>query len=135
MIIRYWVNILFLVVCAYGACEVIAGVTFTPEHWQYYFYLIAPWALLFGSTKAWHRSFIWRRMLAKRQTSPALSRGEHQATHFRGRPSTLEHASFGLLILALAAILEQLEVANTKWWIGSLLGACFMLRLVIGKVR
>jgi hypothetical protein len=135
MIIRYWVNIVFLVVCAYGACEVIAGVTFTPEHWQYYFYLSAPWALLFGSAKAWHRSFIWRRMLAERQTSSTLSRGEHRPSNSRQRSSILEHASFALLILAFVAILEQLEVANTKWWIGSLLGACFMLRLVIGKVN
>lgn len=133
MIRKTWFNILMLVACAYGAYGVLnqTNAPFTPNHWQYYLYAISPWALLIGGLKAWHRSYIWRRMLANRQKPPVLNRGEHRVETTLPRPSILEHGSFMLVILAVAAILKQLSIAHIAWWIGSLLGAWFILRLTI----
>ncbi len=136
MIIRVWFKIALLMASAYGAYGVLdqASVRFTPSHWQFYFYAIAPWALLLGSIKAWHRSYIWRCMLDQRQTSPALSRGGHRTDKTTRHPSILEHFCFFLLILAIAAILKQLSAAHIEWWIGSFLGAWFVLRFTLKKV-
>ena len=133
---RVWINILILVACAYGAYGILdrADGQFTSAHWQYYLYAVSPWVLLFGSIKAWHRSFIWRRMLDQRQSPPVLSRGNHRIERTIQRPSILEYASILMLLLALAAIFEQFSVAHFQWWIGSLVTTWIVLRFVVKKV-
>lgn len=137
MIIRYLFNIIMLFAFAYGAYGVLnySNAQLMGEHWQYYLYLVSPWALLYGSLKAWHRCFVWRRMLEHRQTPPILSRGKHSIHKTTTRPSILEHGSFLLLVLAVAAILKQFSVSHIAWWIGSLLGAWFALRLMLKNSR
>ena len=136
MMVRIWINIILLLVFAYGACGVLenADNRYTPAHWQDYLYAVSPWFLLFGSIKAWHRSFIWRRMVHLRQAVPILSRGEHRIENAAQRPSILEYASIGLLLLALAAILEQFSVPDIAWWIGSLVGVWIVLRIIVIRV-
>lgn len=135
MTFRIWKNIMFLLVAAYGAYDVLMDKPCAFRSWQYYFYLICPWVLLFGSLKAWHRSFTWRCMVAKKNISPKLSRGRHQPSTSRQYPSILEYASLSLFLMAVTAILKQFEVANIPWWIGSTIGSYFLLRLIIGMVR
>ncbi|MCU7859113.1 MAG: hypothetical protein KZQ86_04615 [Candidatus Thiodiazotropha sp. (ex Lucinoma kastoroae)] len=101
----------------------------------YYFYLISPWALLFASAKAWHQNFIWRRMLSNRQSSPVLSRGEHRAQKDILRPNILEHSSTALFLLAVVAILKQLSISHIGWWLVSIIGAIFTLRLIIKGIK
>ncbi|MCG7870523.1 MAG: hypothetical protein JAZ11_00285 [Candidatus Thiodiazotropha lotti] len=132
---RVYFNIVLLLVFAWGAYGVLehADRMFTPAHWAYYYYAVSPWALLFGSLKAWHRSFVWRRMSYQRTTPPILSRGEHRTQTAPQRTSILEHASIAMLLLAIAAILEQLGVSLIAWWIGSLMGAWIVLRFILNK--
>lgn len=133
---RVWVNILILFAYTYGAYGILdnASSPFTSAHWQFYLYAVSPWVLLFGSIKAWHRSFVWRRMLDQRQVSPVLSRGNHRNEKIVQRTSILEYASVLMLLLALAAIFEQFSVAHIQWWIGSLVTTWIVLRFVVKKV-
>lgn len=133
---RVWINIFILIACAYGAYGILehANRQFTSAHWQYYSYAISPWLLLFGSLKAWHRSFIWRRMVGQRQGSPVLSRGNHRIEKTIQRPSILEYASVSMLLLALAAILIQFSVEHVQWWIGSLVSTWIVLRFVLKRL-
>lgn len=135
MFIRTWLNIIFLMAVAYGSCQVMFGKLYATSSWQYYFHLICPWALLFGSLKAWHQSLIWRRMMEQKNTAPHLSRGQHQASRSNNRTTVLERISQLLFLLSIAAICKQLEIQNTPWIMGGALGSYFMLRLAIGKVR
>ena len=133
---RVYLNIALLLTFAYGAYGVLQHVdhTFTPAHWAYYFYAASPWALLFGALKAWHRSFTWRRMSYQRATPPVLSRGAHRIETTPQRTSILEYASVTLLLLSIAAILEQFAVDNIAWWIGSLVGGWIVLRFTLKLV-
>ncbi len=135
MMKRVWINIILLLAFAYGAYGVLenADSRYTPAYWQYYLYAASPWLLLFGALKAWYRSFIWRRMVHQRQAIPILSRGEHRIENAVQRPSILEYASIGMVLLALAAILEQFSVSDIPWWIGSLVGAWIVLRITLKK--
>ena len=130
---RVYLNIVLLLVFAWGAYGVLEHVDhfYTPAHWAYYFYAASPWALLFGSLKAWHRSFTWRRMSYQRMTPPVLSRGAHRVESTPQRASILEYASVTLLLLSIAAILEQFAVDNIAWWIGSLVGGWIVLRFTL----
>lgn len=135
---NYWVNIIFLLVMAYGAYMVLSGKyqRFGTPEWQYYLALASPWGLLWASAKAWHRCYAWRRMLAERYRPPVLSRGQsrpEKSAHM-DRPNILEHVCFALFVLGSAAVLTLLGVANVAWWIGSSLGCWFTLRLAIRKV-
>ena len=133
---RVWINIFILIACAYGAFGILDNTSsqFTSAHWQFYLFAVSPWVLLFGSLKAWHRSFVWRRMLDQRQVSPVLSRGNHRTEKTVQRTSVLEYASVLLLLLALAAIFEQFSVTHIQWWIGSLVSTWIVLRFVVKKV-
>lgn len=136
MMKRVWINIILLLALTCGAYGVLvnADSRYTPAHWPYYLYVASPWLLLFGALKAWHRSFIWRRMVHQRQAIPILSRGEHRIENAVQRTSILEYASIGMVLLALAAILEQLSASDIPWWIGSLVGAWILLRITLKKV-
>lgn len=135
MMKRVWINIILLLALAYGAYGVLGNADnrYTPAHWPYYLYVASPWLLLVGALKAWYRSFIWRRMVHQRQAIPILSRGEHRIENAIQRPSILEYASIGMVLLALAAILEQFSVSDIPWWIGSLVGAWIVLRITLKK--
>ena len=135
MFMRTWINIIFLLAAAYGSYRVIAGKFYIASTWQYYFYLLSPWVLLIGSIKAWHRSFTWRRMMAAKDISPELSRGLHQSSKLKQHPSILEHACLSLFLMSVVAIFKQIGIADTPWWIGSILGSYFMLRLTIGMIK
>ncbi|MEW8333926.1 MAG: hypothetical protein AB2692_23555 [Candidatus Thiodiazotropha sp.] len=136
MMRKVYLNIVLLLAFAYGSYGVIehAHVYFTPSHWQYYYYGASPWALLYGSLKAWHRSFTWRRMAAQRYAAPVLSRGEHRAGKKQQGQNILEYASAGLLLLSIAAILTQFGASHIAWWIGSLMGTWIALRLTLKRV-
>ncbi|MBT2970530.1 MAG: hypothetical protein KME56_12425 [Candidatus Thiodiazotropha sp. (ex Ctena orbiculata)] len=136
MFVRIWFNILILLACSYGAYGILDNTAYfyTTQHWQYYLYIVSPWILLFGSIKAWYRTFIWRRMLNNRQTPPILSRGEHRTKKNTLRTSILEYCSILFLLLAVAAIMKQLSIGHIFWWIGSFIFAFFMLRFAIKKV-
>ena len=115
---RIWINIAFLTVATLGAYSVMTGkVPYAPS-WQYYLYQACPWVLLYGSMKAWHRCFTWRRMSAAKNKAPELSRGQHQSSRIKQRTGILEYICFGLFLLAAASILKQLGIANVSWWIG-----------------
>ena len=135
MMRKVYLNIAVLLVCAWGAYGVIDHVDhfYTPAHWPYYFYAVSPWALLYGSLRAWHRSYSWRRMAAQRYVAPVLSRGEHQAGKPAQRQSILEYASAALLLLSIAAILTQLGASHIAWWLGSFVGAWIALRFTLKR--
>lgn len=129
---RRWLNIIMLLACGFGAYGVLSGAaSYSSRHWQYYLYLISPWVLLYGSLKAWHKNFIWRRMLSNRNINPVLSRGQHRPQRDILRPNILEHSCKLLFLLAVAAILKQLSVSHINWWIGSLIGAWLTLCAVL----
>jgi hypothetical protein len=132
---RVYLNIVLLLVFAWGAYGVLEHVdrTFTPANWQFYFYAASPWALLFGALKAWNRTATWRRMVTQRQSPPVLSRGKHRAEITPQRPGILEYASIALLLLAIAAILSQLGASHIGWWIGCLAGAWMILRVTLSR--
>ncbi len=136
MIVRTWVYILFLMFFAYGAYGVLhqysAG--FYLRDWQFYFYAISPSALLLASIKAWHRSFVWRRMLNQRQIQPALSRGEYRMRKTIYPPTILERGAFLFCLFAIAAIFRQLSIPHIAWWVGSLFVAWYVLRLMLKKL-
>jgi hypothetical protein len=133
--VRIWINILFLIAAAYGSYNIITGKSYMAHAWQYYFCLLSPWILLFGSIKAWHRSYTWRRMMAEKNISPTLSRGHHQASKIKQHPSILEHASLCLFLTAIAAILKQFAITNIPWLMGGVWGSYFLLRIAIGMVK
>ncbi|WP_241086683.1 hypothetical protein [Candidatus Vondammii sp. HM_W22] len=137
MTIRIFFNIIILGFAAYGSYRVLENALtfYTDQHWQYYFYWIAPWALLYGSVKAWHQSFVWRRMLGARQNPPILSRGGYQQQRTKRHPSILEHICAALFILALAAILKIFSIHSIAWWIGSLIFSWACLRIVLIRIR
>ena len=135
MFIRTWINIICLLAAAYGAHNVIVGKFYAQGTWPYYFCLVSPWVLLFGSMKAWHRCFTWRRMSAAKNITPDLSRGEHRPSRLKERPGMLEHACSALFLIAVWAILKQFGSDNATWWIGSSAGIYFMLHLLARKTR
>ncbi len=136
MIMRYWLMIIILASSAYGAYITLthAHVPYADNSWEYILVLISPWVLLFGSLKAWHRCFVWRRMLHARQKPPVLSRGKYLNQKSTTRPGILEQSCLLLFLLSVAAILKQLSVSHIEWWIGSALGAYFILRRFIARI-
>ena len=130
---RTWLYIILICFCAYGAWGILNETVpaYRVSEFLFVLYMIAPWALLYGSIKAWHQCFVWRRMLAKRQIPPVLSRGHHRTEKSLGRTSILERICALLFILAIAAILKQFSITHIEWWIGSIIGAYFALRLAI----
>lgn len=137
MVLRTWLKITILLACAFGAYAELyrASSTYGTQHWQYYFYLISPWILLYGSIKAWHQNFVWRRMLNNRQTSPVLSRGGHHTEKGILGPNILEHSCMLLFLLAVTAILKQRSILHIEWWIGSLVGAWLSFRMVVREIK
>ena len=135
MFIRTLINILFLIIAAYGSYKTIMGNPHITHTWQYYLTLISPWVLLPGSIKAWHQCTLWRRMSKQKNIAPHLSRGQHQPKRSNNQTSILEHACQALCLIAVAAICKQLEIPNTLWIMGGAWGSYFMLRLAIGKVK
>jgi len=126
------IYIIILITLAYGCVRVLNNVLlFNQGSLSYYFYLCAPWALLYGSLKAWHQSFIWRRMLEDRYSSPTLSRGAHQFNVQQKQSRVLEHICACLFVLAIAALLKIFSVQNIVWWIGSLAFSWACLRIVL----
>lgn len=112
------INIILLIALAYGCMRVLNNVLiFNQGSLSYYFYLCAPWALLYGSLKSWHQSFIWRRMLEDRYSAPTLSRGEHHMQVQQKQSRVLEHICAALFVLAIAALLKIFSVQNILWWI------------------
>ena len=112
MFLRAWINILILSAAAYGAWGVMAGEVPYAPIWKYYLYQASPWVLLYGSMKAWHRCLTWRRMMAAKNIAPDLARGAHLPSGSKQRSGLLEHACLGLFLIAVAAILKQLEVVR-----------------------
>lgn len=130
------INIILLITLAYGCMRVLGNILlFNHGSLSYYFYLCAPWALLYGSLKAWHQSFIWRRMLEDRYSVPTLSRGEHYFNAQQKQSRVLEHICAALFVLAIAALLRIFSVPNILWWSESLVCAMLILRMVLMGVR
>lgn len=136
MTIRVLFNIIILGLCAYGSWVVLnqSLPAYNANEIQYVMFMLAPWALLYGSIKAWHQTFVWRRMLNARQNPPILSRGEHQQQRNKLRPSILEHICAAMFILAFAAILKIFSAPHIAWWIGSLILSWAFLRIVLMRV-
>ena len=126
---------MLLLIALYGSYRALTGKPYQPHSWQYYFHLLSAWVLLFASLKAWHRCYTWRRVSAKKNITPHLSRGMHQPLNQKERPGILEYASLILFLMAITAILKQLGIANIPWLIGSTLGSYFMLGLAIRGIR
>jgi len=137
MTIRTWFKIIILLACAFGAYGELyhASSAFSTQYWQHYFYLISPWLLFYGSLKAWYQNFIWRRMLNNRQTSPVLSRGGQRMEKSILGPNILEHSCGLLFLLAVTAILKQRTIPHIEWWIGSLIGTWFSLRIIVRGIK
>ena len=134
MFIKTWINILFLLAAAWGSYNIITGKLYASGTWQYYFCLISPWILLFGSLRAWHRCYTWRRMSAAKYISPVLSRGKHLQERAKQSTGILEYACFVLFLTAALAILKQLGIAGAAWWIVLFLITFFMLRLIARRI-
>ncbi len=136
MIMRYWLMIIILMFSAYGAYIVLTHthLPYAENSLEYFLILIAPWILLIGSLKAWHRCFVWRRMLQERQSPPVLSRGQYHSQKTKTRPGILEQSCFLFFLLSVAAILKQFSVSHIEWWISSALGAYFILRRFITRI-
>lgn len=137
MILKYWFFVLWLGFAAYGALRVLSGahLLYSQQHWQYYFYLCAPFVLLWLSIKGWRIARMWRRMMEDKRVRPSLSRGEHHVQHARQHPSILEYICAALFLLACAAILELFSVQHSAWWIGSLFYAALFLRILLMAVN
>ena len=135
MFLRTLINIALLLAAACGACIVLAEkVPYAPA-WQYYLYQACPWVLFYGSIKAWHRCYTWRRMMAVKNTAPDLGRGKHRPSKVKQRPGILEQACFGLLQVAIASIFKQLEIPHAMWWIGLIISGYVALRSITRKGR
>ena len=74
-------------------------------------------------------------MLNNRQSAPILSRGEHRTQKDILRPNILEHISMSLFLLAVVAILKQLSISHIEWWMTSIIGAIFTIRLAIKGIK
>jgi len=135
MFIRSIINIMFLIAASYGSYNVITGKAYMLPSWQYYLYQLSPWILLFGSIKAWYRSYTWASMMHKKNIVPKLSRGLHQQSKQKQHTSILEYACLVLFLLSIAAICKQLKIPNSHWIMGGAWGSYFMLRLAIRMVR
>ena len=132
---RVWINIILVLTAAYGSIEVLQGKSYMPQSWQYFAHLIAPWVLLFGSLKAWHRCFVWRRMTADKHIMPHLSRGQSQPPRPKQRAGVLEHGSMILFLTAVAATLTQLGIKNTTFLIHGMTALYFVLHVVSRVIR
>jgi len=129
---RIAVNIIILIVLAYSCMRVLDNaLLFNVGTLSYYFYLCAPWALLYGSLKSWHQSFIWRRMLEDRYNSSTFSRGEYQFDVQQKQSHLLENICVLLFFLSIAAILKIFLVENIFWWVGSLGFVMLILHMVL----
>jgi len=118
---RTLINIIILITLTYACMRVLDNaLLFNHGSLTYYFYLCAPWALFYGSLKAWKQSFIWRRMLEDRYSVPNLSRGKYQFDAQHKQSRFLERICVSLFFLSIAAILKIFDVENIIWWIGSL---------------
>lgn len=115
MFLRNWINILLLLSLAYCARQVMTGYANQLAGWQYCAFQLSPWVLLYGSLKAWHRCFTWRRMLSAKNTSPELSRGLCQPSKQKQHPGILELASLSFVLLSIVAILNQLGITKVSW--------------------
>ena len=134
MFIRHWINIALLLTFTYGSWQVITGKA--PSYgWQYYFCLSAPYALLFGSLRAWHRCLTWRRMMAAKTITPDLSRGKNAPSNTRQHASILELACIFLSALSIAAILTQFGISNAALHIVMAIGSYLALRVLYRMVR
>lgn len=119
MLIVYWIRIIILLTLAYTSWQALQGNV--PHHgWLQYYYLFAPWFLFYGSLKSWYRAYTWRRMMYAKNIAPDLSRGQKMPSKTRERKSFLEKASFFLLLLSCAAILNQFGVTGSRLWAGIL---------------
>jgi len=129
---RILLNIIILTLLAYGCIRALGNaLLFNQGSLSYYFYLCAPWALFYGSLKAWHQSFVWRRMLEDRYSAPTLSRGGHDFNAQHKQSRILERICAALFVLSLASLLKIFSVQNILWWIGSLICSMLILRIVL----
>lgn len=130
MFFRAWVSIIIMVASAIASIKVLNGAVpaYSYAPFSSVLYSASPWILLIVSIKAWHRSFVWRRMLAKRQSSPALTRGDVSARTRPIRVSMLEHFATLFFLVAVAAILRQFSINSIGWWIALIVFLIFFLR-------
>ena len=129
---RISVNIIILIVLAYACMRVLDNaLLFNVGTLSYYFYLCSPWALLYGSLKSWHQSFIWRRMLEDRYSASTFSRGAYQFDVQQKQSRFLERICASMFFLSIAAILKIFLVENIYWWVGSLGIVMLMLRIAL----
>lgn len=133
MLLGYWVKILMLLGLAYSSCQVLSG-NVQSYGWQQYYYLFAPWLLLYGSLKGWYRAFTWRRMMYAKDISPDLSRGKRMPSKFRNRKSFLEKVCLSLLLLSIAGIVKQFGATGSSLWVGLFSGLYSALRFVFNLV-
>ncbi len=137
MTIRHWLAFILIIVSGYFTFVAFAQnrLSYGNSDWQYYLYIAAPWILLILSIRAWHRCYLWRRMLQDRQTPPVLSRGKSRNKKSRMGPHILEHSCALLFLLSVAALLKQFSVAHIEWWIGPVCFAWITLRFVMARAR
>lgn len=127
--------ILLLLACAYGSTRILYGqIPGFYQDWLVFSLLhLSPWVLFFGSIKAWHRCYTWRKMLGAKNIEPALSRGGHSSDKTTPRAHLLEYFCCGFFILSCTAILRQFGFSHSGWIIGSVLFSIFLLRIAIKK--
>lgn len=129
MILIYLFNISVLLLLAISTWQVLEG-SAPSSGWQHYYYLAAPWLLLYFSIKGWYRCFRWRRMMMLQHISPDLSRGKRRPSKSMRRSGFLEKSCISLLLLSLSAILTQAGVPVATWWIAIIAGFYFTLSVL-----
>lgn len=125
---KAWIAIVILLITAKFNFEIYNGYmpSLQYEPWPYIFYTLCPLISLFVSIKAWHRSFVWRRMKALRQ----MQRGAIKPT---SGTSFLEWASLAFCIFSLLTILAYFNVNHANWWLISVIGFLWALRSFLGS--
>jgi hypothetical protein len=140
MIVRYWFFMIVMAVCAYGTLGVLLDAhmrfRFTPDYWQYYLFIAAPYLLALMSASSWHRCYVWRRMIHRKQAPfNYITRGVVDIYYREERPSFLEGLCSVLVLFSIAAILHHWDVQHPMRWLGVIILLWFVLRLLFKTRR
>ena len=97
---------------ALGCLFVIADTNAFSNVWLNHTILISPTFFTLLSIKAWHQSFVWRRMIAMRSFDIRQSRTGEPNNRWQVSASPLESLSFLCTAFGIYSLLVQFSVAN-----------------------
>lgn len=138
MILRYWFIMLLIGACAYCTLGVLLDAhlrfRFTPDYWQYYLFIVSPYLLTIMSASSWHRCYVWRRMIHRKQLPfDYIIRGIIDIHYKEEKVSLLERLCSLLCLFGIAGILHHWHVDNILQWLCALIILRFVLGLLFPK--